>query len=178
MPSIINIVYASLGTFVIKRTLYLIIPLHSENKKSIIMSSSRHQFTEWPTDLLIDYALKIHHRNIREKGPRLLKLARSIMDENMVMTDIEQLFSVSLNDLENHLSKEENVLFPYLYDLWEAERKNQSIEQMHCGTISNPIRVMVLEHADEVERHQQISALTNDYSAPADAITKAINAMQ
>jgi glycosyltransferase involved in cell wall biosynthesis len=29
-------------------------------------------FASWPTDLLIDYVLKIHHRNIRSKGPQLL----------------------------------------------------------------------------------------------------------
>jgi regulator of cell morphogenesis and NO signaling len=40
---------------------------------------------------------------------------------------------------------------------------------MHCGTIANPIRVMMMEHDDEVERHQRISLLTNNYSAPADA---------
>ena len=30
-------------------------------------------FASWPTDLLIDYVLKIHHRDIRAKGPQLLK---------------------------------------------------------------------------------------------------------
>ena len=31
-------------------------------------------FTNWPIDLLIDYILKIHHRNIRSHGPELLHL--------------------------------------------------------------------------------------------------------
>ena len=133
------------------------------------MNTSRHLFTEWPTDLLIDYALKIHHRNIRAKGPKLLQLIRCVVDENMIMPEVEQLFTESLSDLEKHLTKEENVLFPYLYELLEAERNNEGIAQMHCGTIANPIRVMMMEHDDEVERHQRISLLTNNYSAPADA---------
>jgi regulator of cell morphogenesis and NO signaling len=133
------------------------------------MDTSRHEFGEWPVDLLIDYALKVHHRGIREKGPRLLQLIRLLMDENMVMAEIEQLFSQSLENLENHLRKEENVLFPYLYDLLEASRNGEHIEAMHCGTIANPIRVMVMEHEDEKERHQRIGDLTNGYSAPADA---------
>ena len=33
------------------------------------MDTSKFQFSEWPLDLLIDYALKIHHRRIRENGP-------------------------------------------------------------------------------------------------------------
>lgn len=135
----------------------------------INMNTSRHLFTEWPTDLLIDYALKIHHRNIRAKGPKLLQLIRCVVDENIIMPEVEQLFTESLSDLEKHLTKEENVLFPYLYELLEAERNNEGIAQMHCGTIANPIRVMMMEHDDEVERHQRISLLTNNYSAPADA---------
>ena len=133
------------------------------------MDTSRHEFGEWPVDLLIDYALKVHHRGIRVKGPRLLQLIRLLMDENMVMTEIDELFSQSLANLENHLRKEENVLFPYLYDLLGASRNGEHIEAMHCGTIANPIRVMVMEHEDEKERHQRICDLTNGYSAPADA---------
>lgn len=112
------------------------------------MDTSRHEFGECPVDLLIDYALKVHHRGIRVKSPRLLQLIRLLMDENMVMTEIEQLFSQSLANLENHLRKEENVFFPYLYDLLEASRNGEHIEAMHCGTIANPIRVMVMEHED------------------------------
>ena len=33
---------------------------------------ARIDFEQWPIDLLIDYALKIHHRTIREVGPELL----------------------------------------------------------------------------------------------------------
>ena len=29
-------------------------------------------FKQWPTDLLIDYVLKIHHRGIRRDGPEML----------------------------------------------------------------------------------------------------------
>lgn len=35
-------------------------------------------FASWPTDLLIDYILKIHHRNIREQGPELLALVEKV----------------------------------------------------------------------------------------------------
>ena len=33
---------------------------------------ARIDFEQWPIDLLIDYALKIHHRTIREVGTELL----------------------------------------------------------------------------------------------------------
>lgn len=133
------------------------------------METSKYKFNEWPTDLLIDYALKIHHRGIRAKGPKVLRLIQSLSDENMVMAEIESLFSDSLNDLGNHLHKEEQVLFPYLYSLLEAQRNGQAMGPMHCGSIANPIHMMMLEHDDEIDRHQRIRQLTNDYTAPADA---------
>ncbi|NLV52549.1 MAG: (Fe-S)-binding protein [Bacteroidales bacterium] len=133
------------------------------------MNTSRHQFTEWPTDLLIDYALKVHHRGIREAGPALHRLIHSIKEGDPVMEEISELFGESLNDLENHLLKEEQVLFPYLYDMLEAQRQGGQIGPMHCGSISFPIGVMMTEHDGEVERHQRISKLTNGYTAPEGA---------
>ncbi len=34
-------------------------------------TSENIDFKSWPLDLLVDYILKIHHRNIRTQGPRL-----------------------------------------------------------------------------------------------------------
>jgi regulator of cell morphogenesis and NO signaling len=133
------------------------------------MDTSKFQFSEWPLDLLIDYALKIHHRRIRENGPSLLALIRSIQHENAILPQLADLFAQSLDDLDEHLMKEENVLFPYLYDLIAADREGSAIAPMHCGTISNPIRVMMMEHDSETSRHQQISDLARQYTAPADA---------
>lgn len=31
-------------------------------------------FKSWPIDLLVDYILKFHHRNIRYQGPQILQL--------------------------------------------------------------------------------------------------------
>ena len=97
------------------------------------MRASKYQFEEWPTDLLIDYALKIHHRGIREKGPEILSLIHSMMGENQLMAEIESLFTnnytpaadasgdykllLSLlknfaEDLNEHVYIENEIIFP------------------------------------------------------------------
>lgn len=130
-------------------------------------------FASWPTDLLIDYVLKIHHRNIRAKGPRLLadieKIERVHSARHPELSQLVDLFRLSLEDLENHLQKEEQVLFPYCYSLFEAEANGEQREQMHCGTVANPIRVMLREHNDEGTRYKYIRNLMNDFRAPEDA---------
>lgn len=130
------------------------------------MNKTKFDFPEWPLDLLIDYALKVHHRRIRENGPVILGLLKKVKAGNSVLEEVEQLFEQSFADLETHLMKEENVLFPYLYELFEASQGKHFLEQMHCGTISNPIRVMKDDHQGELERHVRIALLTNYYATP------------
>ena len=130
-------------------------------------------FDSWPTDLLIDYVLKIHHRGIRTNGPRLLNDIRTVArvhgDAHPELLQLEELFEDSLVDLENHLRKEEQVLFPYCYKLFEANLNNESLHQMHCGSVANPIRIMLAEHSDEGTRYKFIRVLMKDFVAPDDA---------
>ena len=129
-------------------------------------------FASWPLDLLIDYILKIHHRGIRKNGPELLALIEKVRnihgESHPELFELYNLVSESLIDLENHLQKEENVLFPYLLELIEASENNSKIGPMHCGSIANPIRVMHMEHEGEGNRYQHIKEITNNFQAPED----------
>lgn len=129
-------------------------------------------FDSWPLDLLIDYVLKIHHRGIRRNGPVLLELIGKVRkqhgDRHPELDELYGLVTVSLEDLEQHLQKEENVLFPYLLELFEASERKTGIAPMHCGTIANPIRVMHMEHEAEGERYFHIKDLTHNFETPAD----------
>lgn len=130
-------------------------------------------FNSWPTDLLIDYVLKIHHRGIRAKGPHLLADIEHIAEVHGAahpeLHQLVKLFADSLDDLESHLQKEEQVLFPYCYRLIEAVDGGETLESMHCGTVANPIRVMLREHNDEGTRYKYIRNLMNGFAVPEDA---------
>lgn len=129
-------------------------------------------FASWPLDLLIDYVIKIHHRGIRRNGPRLLALIEKVRNahgaKHPELNELYGLVQDSLEDLENHLQKEENVLFPYLQELFDASEHQAGIAPMHCGTIANPIRVMNMEHEAEGNRYLRIKEMTNGFQAPAD----------
>ena len=146
-------------------------------------------FASWPLDLLMDYILKIHHRGIRARpaevlkifsftlrirarGPELLALLEKVErvhgEVHPELHELRVLVSESLEDLEMHLQKEENVLFPYLYELYAAKEQGQRMAPMHCGTIANPIRVMKMEHEGEGNRYLHIIQLTNHFSVPQD----------
>ncbi|EAX94302.1 hypothetical protein TVAG_167830 [Trichomonas vaginalis G3] len=141
-----------------------------ENEKS--QKSNGIEFSKWPLDLLIDYVLKTHHRNIRKYGPETLKLISKVVkvhgEKHPELHEVKKNFLNSLNDLENHLQKEEQVLFPFVYQLCEADAKGLTMGRMHCMTVDNPIRVMMEEHENEGARYFHMAKLTNNYTAPAD----------
>ena len=114
----------------------------------------------WPADLLIDYILKIHHRGIRDNGPGILARFRRAVEarpEQLELAEACALFEESLIDLDMHLMKEENVLFPFILELFEADREDRDLEQMHCGSVANPIRVMEDDHEGEIQRYARIA---------------------
>lgn len=130
-------------------------------------------FDTWPTDLLIDYVLKIHHRGIRANGPKLLSDIKHVAGVHSAahpeLNQLVTIFAQSLEELESHLSKEEQVLFPYSLRLFDADMRDEKLEKMHCGTVANPIRVMHSEHNDEGTRYKFIRVLMKDFVVPEDA---------
>lgn len=128
-------------------------------------------FKEWSLELQVDYVTKYHHVKIREKGPELLKLCEKVANVHGAahpeLIEVADLYRGSLHDLLSHLMKEENVLFPFIYNMLEngKDAKNNAC----FGSIEMPISVMMHEHDQEGERFREIARLTNGYAIPDDA---------
>lgn len=129
--------------------------------------------SDWPLDLLSNYIVRMHHRYVREKIPYLLqfldKLCRVHGDRHPELFEINELFTGSASDLQNHLEKEEKILFPYIEELVKASQNDSKLPSQHFGTVVNPIKMMEHEHSVESDRFEKIANLTNGYNPPADA---------
>lgn len=132
-----------------------------------------HDFNTWPTDLLSDYVLKVHHRGIRQVGPKILDLLAKVVEvhgpNHPELHEIQSLFQQTMVDLTNHLMKEEMMLYPFIYQLCDGDLNHHSVQAFHCGSVESPIGVMEAEHEEEGQRQEKIRQLTNDYTPPADA---------
>ncbi|MDD3005278.1 iron-sulfur cluster repair di-iron protein [Flavobacterium sp.] len=130
-------------------------------------------FKSWPTDLLIDYIEKTHHRYVEEKSTALLfyldKLCKVHGQKHPELFEITSHFSKSAGELAQHMKKEELILFPFIKKMDAAIRENKSIPQPQFGTVDNPISMMMHEHDNEGERFRIIAKLTHEYNPPADA---------
>ena len=130
-------------------------------------------FKSWPTDLLIDYIEKTHHRYVEEKSIVLLafldKLCKVHGERHPELFSINELFKGSAGELAQHMKKEEFILFPFVKKMESAIRNGGAIEQPPFGTVENPIAMMREEHENEGERFVKIAELSNNYIPPADA---------
>jgi regulator of cell morphogenesis and NO signaling len=128
--------------------------------------------TDWskvPLRTLVNHIVATHHDYLREELPRLglliEKIVRAHGEQHRELLPLHELFISFRRDLEAHMAKEEQVLFPVCRDLEGAP----SQPQFHCGSIRNPIRVMVTEHDDTGAALVAMRLLTRDFTAPDDA---------
>lgn len=129
-------------------------------------------FGAWPLDLVADYVLKKHHRNYHEQRDNILALVKKVAsvhgEHHPELIQVAQQVEASFEELDAHFAKEEQVLFPYLYELFEAHSEHRHAPAFHCGSILPPIRQMMNEHEGAGETWMAIEQLTNGFTTPAD----------
>jgi len=81
------------------------------------------------------------------------------------MRECRQVFAELRAELEPHMLKEEQMLFPMIRQI-EASDTAPSI---HCGKLQNPITVMEQEHENAGNAPARLNKLTNGFTAPDDA---------
>lgn len=122
---------------------------------------------------LIKYIEDSHHTYTREALARISKLLKKVVavhgGHHTELIEVQKLFTELVDELEPHLQKEEEVLFPFIMNLEEALKRN-SLPPTSCfGTVRNPVRMMNIEHETAGELLRGLRASTGNYSAPEDA---------
>lgn len=111
-----------------------------------------------PTKVLVEFIVENFHEKHRAQLPELIILARKIEevhhDHNACPTGLNELLQTVYQELESHMLKEEQILFPML-----------------AGGIfpQGPIAVMEEEHEHHEQLIEQLLALTNQCQPPTDA---------
>jgi regulator of cell morphogenesis and NO signaling len=126
---------------------------------------------EWATmtaDDLVDHLLATHHRYLWDDLPRVTALVDKIVSAHGArhpeLSAVAACFAQVRGDLEPHLLKEERVLFPMIRELTASA----DLPSFHCGSLANPISVMLREHDTVGDLLAKLRRLTNGYVVPAD----------
>jgi regulator of cell morphogenesis and NO signaling len=135
-------------------------------------SSSSQRQRNWAsaslTDLC-DHIEQTHHQFLRQELPRLEFLTTKVAvrhgDLRPALVEIQRVFAELKEELELHMMKEERILFPLCRQLDVAE----TLPVTHCGSVGNPIEVMIREHEHAGDALAEIRRLTDNYTCPPDA---------
>ena len=127
-------------------------------------------YTTWKLDRLANHIEDIHHTYVVEATaqlkPFLDKVAKVHGDGHPYLIEIRDMFFESAGNLAQHMKKEELVLFPFIKKMQMAKDAAEEMPQPSFGTVENPIAMMKAEHADEGERFEAMSKLSDGFSPP------------
>lgn len=130
---------------------------------------------DWSTQsmtALADHIVARHHVYLRTALPRLGAMLEKVVskhaDKEPNLVPLREVYTAMWNELLNHMMKEEQVLFPFVRILDEAIRANRPVPRFHCGSVTQPIRVMEDEHDSTGQALRRMRDLTGGFQPPAD----------
>lgn len=124
-------------------------------------SDSEERWDQAPLSDVIEHILFAYHRPLKEELPRLEAMAQKVLNvhgdkDPERLSELLSVFRGLRMELDEHMAKEENILFPM-------------IKQGQGSSADGPISVMVHEHESAASALRRLRELTDDYEVPAQA---------
>ncbi len=121
---------------------------------------------------LVDHLESTHHAYLHAELPRIEALLEKVEGvhggRHPELAFVKVTFDELAMELAPHLAKEERVLFPMVREL-AAAPADGAAPSFHCGSLANPIRVMLVDHDRAGELLERLRSLTSGYEPPPDA---------
>lgn len=135
--------------------------------------STSHDFNSWDLDFLADYIVNTHHKYVAGANQIIIEYSDKVASVHghhyTEVVKINELFHALVVELNAHMLKEEQILFPYIKEMAVAEKNNVSLDLPGFGTVKNPINMMEEEHDGAGEIIMEIAKLTNGFTPPEEA---------
>jgi regulator of cell morphogenesis and NO signaling len=133
-----------------------------EIEREIVQPSEKQiRWDEAPLDDLIRHILTAYHAPLKEELPRLESMSRKVVEVHRdkrpeMLPELLAVFSGLKAELEQHMAKEEQILFPM-------------IQRGQGAMAGGPISVMEHEHDSAGRALHRLRELTDGYDVPAEA---------
>jgi len=130
---------------------------------------------------LIRHIVSTHHAYVKSELPRLLPMAAKVAAKHGPVhpefAQIERQLKILAEELTNHLTKEELILFPYVEAL-DLFRSNQGNAPHACfSTVGSPIQMMVNEHEAAGALLDEMRSATGNFTPPEGACPTTVGLM-
>jgi regulator of cell morphogenesis and NO signaling len=117
---------------------------------------------------LADHIEHTHHAYLRGELPRLAELTERVLavhgDRHPELADVRDSFEALRADLQPHLAREEQILFPLIREIDAALRADGWVN----GELKNPVSVLQDDHEEVGALLARLHELTNAYTTPED----------
>lgn len=115
---------------------------------------------------LVEHILVTHHAYLHEELTLVDALAAKVRgvhgDRHAELAQVASLVRELREELEPHLAKEEQVLFPAIEAMADGQH------EFAFGSVANPIRMMMLEHDRAGDLLRELRIASDDYRVPDD----------
>jgi len=123
---------------------------------------------------LVDYVINRHHYYFWKQLPlikeHMIKVINAHGEHHPFLADLKRSVNELLIDLEQHMLKEEQVLFPYFKELSKISPSGNSKSQT-IHFLKKPITMMEIEHERAGELLEQIRKISSNFTPPPSACT-------
>ena len=144
--------------------------------RSIQMASALdHHWQDRPLAELVAYLLQRHHPYTRLQMGKVEVLLQETIQvyglQQPALLVLKELFLEMASEIRGHMAKEEEIVFPYLIQREEAEKKHESLPDpfLQIPFFREPIRILQWEHRMTGEEWAQVHLLTDGYRLPENA---------
>jgi regulator of cell morphogenesis and NO signaling len=135
--------------------------------------STFNNYNGWEPDFLADYIYNQHHLYYYNELPVLKGLITKVTqhhgDNHPELKDLYNLFGQLVHELDEHFMREEKVVFPFIKALVFAKSTGKYEELNGQPSLTEPVRLMEVDHEAAGDILAQMQRLTNNYSTPPDA---------
>jgi regulator of cell morphogenesis and NO signaling len=135
----------------------------------ISASTNSENYDSLELDFLVDHIINTHHVYVKENIPLILQYTKKIAEvhgsNHPELLKIASIFTGVANDMLEHLGKEEEVLFPNILKIVNANVNNL---KENLEPVSWLIQGMETEHEFVGNEMQAIAKLSTNFIAPPD----------
>ena len=127
-------------------------------------------YNDWNLDFLADYVVNTHHSYVKQSIPDIraysTKVANVHGDIHPELIIINKLVQEVCDEMTEHMVKEEEVVFPYVKQVFHKSNGKNFGE---FETIKTPIDIMEAEHELVGRNMEEVRLLSKNYTLPKDA---------
>jgi len=135
--------------------------------------STDENYSAWEPGHLIDHIEKTHHNFVRSKTSEIsayaAKVARVYGERNPETVEIYEHFMALSQDMLDHLSSEEERVFPLIREIYNSRIKGNKVSGEMLEAIREELVQMEDEHDHAGGMMKKIRKLSNDFTLPEDA---------